>query len=399
MLIARFMLGPDIIIGKHKIYLIRTIAMSFSFGFTSNDFSDDELEDSIPSQNISGQTKSCTIETLNPLDSERLLQSDIAQPHLENLGLILTLLKDVRVSFEKVNTPITNATLFRRELFDVKHQLMGEFDELNNSNSTELEILMGETSEDLRKNIYEGGLKSWECSIDLVEYLNDLDKSGKLNGIDTVVELGCGTALPSEFIFEMALKSNRTDPLTLVLSDYNNSVLRLVTIPNLIITWAKSVLNEEQWKTLQTSSDENIPVYDDELLFTQELLEAFVKDLQQRNIYLKFMSGSWSRKFSGMLKANINPSKGFLILTSETIYQPENLPVISETVLDLILSYKATVPTEALVAAKDIYFGVGGSIVEFENYLNNKINKDGLDFMHETFKINSGLKRSIVSIK
>ena len=50
---------------------------------------------------------------------------------------------------------------------------MLETDAQSNNNSTELDILLGDTSEDLRKNIYEGGLKSWECSYDLVDLLSE----------------------------------------------------------------------------------------------------------------------------------------------------------------------------------------------------------------------------------
>ncbi|CAI4393791.1 CIC_collapsed_G0026970.mRNA.1.CDS.1 [Saccharomyces cerevisiae] len=51
------------------------------------------------------------------------------------------------------------------------------------------------------------------------------------------------------------------------------------------------------------------------------------------------------------------------------------------------------------VAAKDIYFGVGGSITEFEAYLDDKINSEHLPIHSERFKVNSGLKRSIICIE
>ena len=49
---------------------------------------------------------------------------------------------------------------------------------------------------DLIPAVYEGGMKIWECSGDLVEYLgkksrDDLDLSGK-----RVLEVGCGAGLP-----------------------------------------------------------------------------------------------------------------------------------------------------------------------------------------------------------
>ena len=49
---------------------------------------------------------------------------------------------------------------------------------------------------DLIPGVYEGGLKVWECALDLVEYLaeSDIDFSGM-----RVLELGCGAGLPAIF--------------------------------------------------------------------------------------------------------------------------------------------------------------------------------------------------------
>lgn len=46
--------------------------------------------------------------------------------------------------------------------------------------------------EDIIKDIYEGGFKVWECTIDLLNYLNknNFDFNGK-----TIMDLGCGHGL------------------------------------------------------------------------------------------------------------------------------------------------------------------------------------------------------------
>ena len=44
---------------------------------------------------------------------------------------------------------------------------------------------------DLISGVYEGGLKVWECTFDMVDYLQQIDMSGK-----SVIELGCGQGLP-----------------------------------------------------------------------------------------------------------------------------------------------------------------------------------------------------------
>ena len=55
-------------------------------------------------------------------------------------------------------------------------------------------------STDLVSGVYEGGLKIWECSEDLVEFLHS-NKSGRLKGLK-VLELGCGAALPGIYCFK-----------------------------------------------------------------------------------------------------------------------------------------------------------------------------------------------------
>ncbi|CCE63605.1 hypothetical protein TPHA_0F01200 [Tetrapisispora phaffii CBS 4417] len=372
--------------------------MSFSFGFTGNDLEDDELDGSNSVTNI---VTDATI--VNPLDEPRLLADETFQPTLENLQLILESLSGVRLTFEEFQTPLTNTTLYRRELFDIKHQLMSE--DLENDSATdktELEILIGGTSEDVRKNVYEGGLKSWECSIDLVDALVDLKaRYCTLSNYDTILELGCGTSLPTEYIFKNHLQENEDKGLNLILSDYNKSVLRLVTVPNLIITWAKTVLDTVQWNDLQTKSSPDMPVRDDELMLTPELLTLFLSDLKNRNITVNIISGTWSRRFDELTKSVISPNaKNIMMLTSETIYQPENLTIVAETIIDLKTYYQQNaINLTCLLAAKDIYFGVGGSIVEFENYLTKQIELQNLNIVHKTFKIDAGLKRSIMHIE
>lgn len=54
----------------------------------------------------------------------------------------------------------------RRELFDVRLQLMAE-DDADSSAPTGLD------DSDIKTNVYEGGYKSWECSIDLAKLLLD----------------------------------------------------------------------------------------------------------------------------------------------------------------------------------------------------------------------------------
>lgn len=372
--------------------------MSFSFGFTSENFSDDELQDDTLNGSENSIPTNANNNSVNPLDEARLVGADVFQPTVMDLEGVLRSLKDVRLTFETVPLLDGQVQVFRRELFDVKHQLMSESDVDSNVSTKQddmLEILLGDTAEDVRKNVYEGGLKSWECSIDLIELITKYEFEYKAN---QVFDMGCGTALPSSFVFGKYLESGSTEGFNLILSDYNSSVLQLVTIPNLIITWAKKVLSDTEWEQLQKATDENIQVTEDELQLTANLLETFLSDLSRRNIKIHLISGSWGRKFSSLINTLIQPGFPLLALSSETIYQPENLPVVAETILALYESGNGT-NTKVLVAAKDIYFGVGGSIIEFEKYLQKRIHDSQLSLAYNTFKVNSNLKRSIIAIE
>lgn len=269
------------------------IRMSFSFGFTSESFSDDELNDDIVNVQQS-QSDAQNSLAINPLDDPRLVSPEVIQPEVLDFSSVVRSLKDVRLTFETLSLFDGQIQLYRRELFDVKHQLMSESNveqtTTNENGDPILEILLGDTAEDVRKNVYEGGLKSWECSIDIIELLNN---HGKDFSTEQIFDMGCGTALPSTFVFGKYLQSKLDSGLNLILADYNKSVLELVTLPNLIITWAKTVLTEDEWISLQRSSDENVAIVGDELLLTTILLQAFMDDLSARKIKINLISGSW----------------------------------------------------------------------------------------------------------
>lgn len=55
--------------------------------------------------------------------------------------------------------------VFRRELFDMRAQLMAE-DPLGDPYMME-----GLSKDDITPGLYEGGLKTWECSVDLARYI------------------------------------------------------------------------------------------------------------------------------------------------------------------------------------------------------------------------------------
>lgn len=71
----------------------------------------------------------------------------------------------------------TQFYIARRDLFDARFQLI--------SGSEETSLLQYfDTPADVVPGKYEGGLKTWECSVDLVEYLNAVNRNKPLAPAD-----------------------------------------------------------------------------------------------------------------------------------------------------------------------------------------------------------------------
>lgn len=316
--------------------------MSFAFGFTSDDISDDEVD----------------IDQRQPIKTENeasaiLTAVELITPSFVDLSDVLNSLKNIRITFDEYVTP-GGITVYRRQVYDIKHQIMVEEDDVS-SNAIH-DILMGTSDElDLKKNVYEGGFKLWECSYDLVDAVLRYSESGEFNSLKCYLELGCGTSLPTCYLLSKLLSSSVESSIKkVIISDFNLEVLRLVSIPNIIISWAMTLSPEE----LSTVEDKNIPLNNDELILTPALLSKFQEQLEIKNIELLLVHGSWGAKFCDLLI----PQQPDFILTSETIYSLESLPIVLEILLLLLENKPAYL---ALVAAKEYYFGVGGSIIEF----------------------------------
>jgi protein-histidine N-methyltransferase len=149
-------------------------------------------------------------------------------------------------------------------------------------------------------------------------------------------------------------------------ADYNSAVLRLVTLPNLILSWNYIVTRRDVSSNLQTQEEGPANESEEEMLdITPDLLSAFQTDLARRGITISFVSGAWSPSFVDLVFSSPE-LVGFstLILASETIYSPASLRAFSETLLALLRRPFAA-GSRALVAAKKVYFGVGGGVDEF----------------------------------
>lgn len=256
-----------------------------------------------------------------------------------------------RISYTKDSIGIP-----RRDLFDVRYELMGR-DDL----TAEENLLLG--TEDVRKNVYEGGLKVWEGSNDLLEFL-----SSREIGASRVMELGCGAGHPISYLFYKAIRGSKSGAF--VLADYNPAVLRLLTLPNIVLSW------------LAATNNEMVGQDHDEIVLSSDLIESMLRDLKSRAIELSFVSGAWSPQFSNLVGTNFD-----LVLASETIYSLDTVAAFSGVL-------KHTVTTGiALVAAKKVYFGVGGDIVVFQKLLEER------NMKHQIVDERGSVGRVILEVK
>lgn len=303
---------------------------------------------------------------------------------------------------------------------------------------------LASNANDLIPGVYEGGFKTWECSLDLVATLEELwEQDPKFVQGKSSIEIGCGTALPSVYLLQKLFNSERrtstseTDQANssstktrLHLCDFNSQVLRLVTLPNLILAWYFSE-SSQSFRSHQISleaasnvkpkkKEDSKPIttgtegeeYGD-LELTEDLLEAFEKSLVEYEIELKFFYGSWE---------GINPlsmlerdEKYELILTSETIYSLKTLPSLIQ-VLKLCSSdlnhdtskgkdedlskrlaetnLSTSTQTLCLVAAKILYFGVGGGVQSFQSLLETDNGRS-----EEVRRVGKGVGRIVLKVE
>ena len=140
--------------------------------------------------------------------------------------------------------------------------------------------------------------------------------------------------------------------LHVLLADYNLRVLEVATMPNIFLLWAFC-------EGIATGND---------LETTPGLRDNFLARLNSLGVNINAISGGWSIKFQQLLLSKIDfaTTTSILILASETIYSPDNIEAFIRVIMSTLQAAKTHGrPAIALVAAKRIYFGVGGGIDEF----------------------------------
>jgi hypothetical protein len=251
---------------------------------------------------------------------------------LDNLPSINERLDDK--FFKKLNLDETNSISY----FFIENSNL-----LNLIKNNENLIEMTKTH-DLVNGKYEGGFKVWECSVDLSKYIFSSYSLNKDLKEFSIIELGCGHALPSLSLLKhlAAVKNENLKIVNVYLQDYNRDCIELITY-----------LNVKKF-----------------------LLENVDLKIEQLNI--KFVYGDW-KTIEKLL-----PNGSFdLVLTSETIYNSlyyksllglcKYLLKDEETDREFRVKKIKTNDDDfscqscILLAAKTYYFGCGGNLFEFLN--------------------------------
>ncbi|KAK1592889.1 hypothetical protein Q3G72_032058 [Acer saccharum] len=200
---------------------------------------------------------------------------------------------------------------------------------------------------DLVPGVYEGGLKLWEGSLDLVKALQSEIQNGHISFTGKrVLELGCGHGLPGIFAcLEGAAATH--------FQDFNAEVLRCLTIPNV----NANILKEFQpGETKETNSDTGAEV------------RFFAGDWSQIHQLLPYVRDNENNL---NCSSGLAPTSGYdIILMAETIY---SIPA-HQSLYGLIKKCLSHPQGVVYMAAKKHYFGVGGGTRRFLSM----VEKDGI---------------------
>jgi protein-histidine N-methyltransferase len=208
-------------------------------------------------------------------------------------------------------------------------------------------------------------------------------------------KLGCGTAIPSLVLFQYAITEGLTIYFTL--TDYNVSVLQLVTLPNLLLTWASTLPATEAPFSPDSPNPLSGPEDNGDLDITPELTNAFTSALASQGITLNLISGSWSPALPFLSLIPTAPEMNVLVLASETIYSPTALPSFAEALIGILKEVRMG---KGMIAAKKVYFGVGGSVDAFKIECRER---KAVAYEIENHNVdlgkNGGIRRSLVEVQ
>lgn len=248
-----------------------------------------------------------------------------------------------------------------------------------------------EQRSDLISGVYEGGLKVWECTYDLLELI---ERDGETFGGKAVLDLGCGAGL-------LGILAMKRGAGQVHFQDYNSTVIEQLTVPNVMLNCqdddddevdseddkegrSKGKIQEEDGHKMKAKGTQ-------EVKDGSPLPKKRAIDLSQQPLLSKcrFFSGDWST-FLALVKKEDPQPKYDIIFTSETIYNTAYYPVLHET-LHMLLAPRGLV----YLATKSHYFGVGGGLHLFETFVEQK----GIFSLDHLWDGEEGLQRHVVVLR
>ena len=389
--------------------------MSFSFSFSGDDIEDDS-NDNRNTDDLATRLQNVSIAPTPLIPPKRHTFAELLEslPDQISYNWLDVPLIDVappevtsKASYDALTSHGQKLRVPRRALFDIRQQLMVEddthdavsdsADEPEQAKAIGSQLLAGLETGDLSTGIYEGGFKTWECAVDLAGYVAGLQEavgaaqetSGQ-GRVTRVIELGAGSATPSLVLLRDVVRRRRKKTKggkgtvgngkeqglgkeSFTLCDYNEDVLRLCTAVNVFLSIALELDRDEQQDQAETVDEQE----EADMEVDEELVKKTLQELEEMNIEIDFISGAWGERFVELLDlSDQDPGSksSLVVLASETIYSPESLGVFSQTVLEILgRSGKDDQQWKlALIAAKKVYFGVGGGVQEFEQELQKR---------------------------
>ena len=203
--------------------------------------------------------------------------------------------------------------------------------EINTYKNEDFSSLDHIKNKDLVPGQYEGGVKLWECSLDLCNFLPGYLGWYDFNALK-VLELGCGHGLPGLYFLLRGAK--------VMFQDFNEEILEKIT-KNYIL----------------------------------QIKDRYNRDLLSQSA---FISGDW-KYFSNKLekgefsceslenKKEFAMNKFDIIISADTIYNVENYESFYSVIKD-----KLNYPGICFVCSKKFYFGVGGGTSQFIDFVVQK---------------------------
>ena len=262
-------------------------------------------------------------------DNDKLSLTDVKKPPFQLIKDVSQRLRDRRkVNLDYSTIDLTNTALSEAAvvapLLQVRCNVGAE------SSSNEIVEVVDRKNTDILPGVYEGGLKVWECSLDLCRYLA-LHCDEILETGSKILELGCGHGLPACLLLREGLK--RSKDVSVMFTDYNDFVLYGVSLSNIILNI----------QSLATNANDTDTVVDKHVVMGAGDWTDMSEQLSCGTLHKEYPSLPQNGRFD-------------IILAAETTYTSK----AAQDTANLMARHLAPESGVGLVACKRYYFGVGG---------------------------------------